>query len=188
MDFYQTEQLGLPRIIRGTSNRQLEAIDIEIIFRDAGSWWLYYAMLLFSGLKVVDVASLFHWNIDYERGAIRRLEGRSGRFSVLYLPSPVIAKIHRDRLPSEPLFPKLYTDIDDQSLYEEELHKNLSEPLNYLQSLLSISHRPIASLISFGLTHKYLFETGDRYAPDYIDLQISIANLLKNTSGPSVFN
>ena len=31
----------LPRKIEGAIHRPLEAIDIEIIFRDAGPWWLF---------------------------------------------------------------------------------------------------------------------------------------------------
>lgn len=188
MDLINQSAKVLPRKIKGVIHRPLEAIDLEIIFRDAGSWWLYYALLLFTGLRIIDVAMLVYWNIDHERGVLRRPEGRTGRFSEWHLPSQVLAQIPIDQMPSVPLFPQLYTDIEDKMLCEEAMYLNLAEPINYLQALLSIADRPTASLFSFTLTHRYLFKDRDPSEPEYLDMKISIAHLLKNTGGPVVFN
>ena len=178
----------IPHNILVTPNRLLEPIDIDIIFRGAGSWWLNYTLLLFTGIKVVDIAMLGYWNVDFERGVLRRPESKSGRFSEWNLPRQVVAKIRRNRPPSEPLFPTLYTDVDDQSLFEEEMHRNLAKPLNYLHALLSIAHRPIASLFSFTLTNRYLLKDRDQLDQDYLEMRISIAAVLENTGAPPVLN
>lgn len=188
VDTIDNNQEMLPRRIEGVIHRQLEAMDLEIIFRDAGNWWLYYALLLFTGIKIIDVAMLAYWNIDHARGVLRIPEGRSGRFSQWHLPLQVLAKIPRDQMPSAPLFPQIYTDIEDPLLFEEDMHLNLAEPTNYLQALLSIADRPTASLFSFTLTHRYLFRDRDPSEPGFVDMRISIANVLENTGGPVVLN
>ena len=111
------EAILTPRI-QSIINRQLEPPDIGVIFGGAGPSWLYYSLLLFTGLKVVDVAMLVYWIFDLKRGVLRRPEGRSGRFSELYLPSQVIEQILPDRPPSEPLFRTLFTDVYDSLLFE----------------------------------------------------------------------
>ena len=176
-----------PRI-QSIINRQLVPADIGVIFGAAGPWWLYYALLLFTGLKVVDVAMLSHWNFLPHRGILRRFKRRSGRFSELLLPFQVVAKIPRGRLPSEPLFPTLYTDVDDSLLFEEDMHRNLAEPLRFMQALLAAADQPAASLFSLTLTNRYLLRDRDQFDPDYLDMRISIATVLENTGGPRVLN
>ncbi|MCH7528481.1 MAG: hypothetical protein IH972_02900 [Candidatus Marinimicrobia bacterium] len=176
-----------PRI-QSIINRELKAVDIGIIFGAAGTWWLFFAMLLFTGLKVVDVAMLSHWNFLPHRGILRRFERRSGRFSELLLPFQVVAKIPRGRLPSEPLFPTLYTDVDDSLLFEEEMHRNLAEPLRFMQALLAAADRPAASLFSLTLTNRYLLRDRDQFDPDYLEMRIAIASVLENTGAPPVLN
>jgi len=178
----------LPQRIEGIINRPLETIDIEIIFRDAGPWWLFYALLLSTGLRCVDVALLTLWNFDHERGVLRRPEGRTGRFSEIPLAPKVLEQIPSGGPPDEPLFHTLYTDIEDQSLFEEEMNSKLGEPLRYLQALLAVADRPVASLFSFTLTHRNLSQSQDQLDPERLDFIIRIVEVLQTTGGPTVLN
>ena len=156
----------LPRKIQHVISRPLEIEELEIIFQNAGGWWLYYALLLATGPKCVDVAMLTHWSIDHERGAIRLPEGRTGRFSEFRLGLNVMEQIPKHRLPSEPLFPTLYVSFEDESFFEEQMDENLAVPLDYLQGLLGAAGRPLATLFSFRLTHRNLLQNRDPSYPD----------------------
>lgn len=156
----------LPRKNQHVINRPLEIEDLEIIFQGAGSWWLYYCLLLSTGLSCVVVANRPLECYPHEGGAIRLPEGRTSRFSEIRLGLNVMEQIPKDRLPAEPLFPTLFTDIEDLALFEEEIDDKLGEPLNYLQALLGAAGRPIASLFSFRLTHRNLLQNRDPSDPE----------------------
>ena len=179
---------ALPRKINHVINRILEIEDLEIIFTGAGSWRLYYSLLLSTGLSCIVLAILVHWNIDRERRAIRLPEGRSGRFTLIRLTRQMMEQIPKDRLPSEPLFPALFVDVEDEAIFEEELHSKLGEPLDYLQALLGAADRPIASLFSFTLTHRYLVQNQDSADPDWQALLEKANDVLRYPGEPMVLN
>lgn len=117
--------------------RPLEALDVEILLRDAGPWWLFYALLLVTGLPCAKVSQLFCGHCDHRRQGLVFPDGRSGRYLLYRLPYVILRRIPRDRPPGEPLFPSLNVEGIDHVLYEEELNSRLAEPLAYMQSLLA---------------------------------------------------
>ena len=136
----------LPQRIDSVIHRPLEATDIKAIFQGAGSWWLFYSMLLYSGVPCYILALLTYRNVDRERGVLVIPKGRSGRIRQIPIVPDLLEQIPADMPPDAPLFPSLYTDIEDRSIFEEELNNKLAEPLYYMQGLLSAAERPIASL------------------------------------------
>jgi len=133
----------LPRMVKEEKHRPLEPVDLEIIFRSAGGWLLYYSFLYHTGLRAGDVALLTYGNIDRQREAITSFVRKSR--SIHQFP---IAKILLDHLPKgksndEPLFPALYADS------ERKLNDNLTAPRKYMQALLHASGRPKTTLHSF---------------------------------------
>ncbi|MFC1620187.1 tyrosine-type recombinase/integrase [Candidatus Neomarinimicrobiota bacterium] len=140
------KQVSLPQIVRNDLHRQLDPVDLEIIFRHAGSWLLYYSFLYHTGLRAGDVALLQFGNINRQKEAITSFVRKSR--SIHQFP---IAKILLDNLPDgrcsdAPLFPALYADN------ERKLNDNLTAPRKYMQALLQASGRPKATLHSFRVT------------------------------------
>ena len=178
----------LPRKIQHVINRPLGIEDLDIIFQNASAWRLYYSLLLSTGLSCIVLANLLHWNIDRLREAIRLPEGRTGRFTLIRLTRQMMELIPKDRLPSECLFPALFVDVEDESIFEEELHSKLGEPLDYLQALLGAADRPIASLFSFTLTHRYLVQNRDTPNPDWQALLEKANDVLRYPGEPMVLN
>ena len=178
----------LPREIEGTPHRLLEAIDVEIIFRDAGPWWLYFALLLCTGVRCDKLALLTYRNVDRQRGVLVVPEGRSGRIRQIPIVPDLLEQIPEDMPPDAPLFPTLFTDIEDRSLFEEELNNNLAEPLNYLQGLLSAGDQPLASLYSFTVSHKNLLQDDDLFDPDQLAILAHIARVTLRARRPVILN
>ena len=178
----------LPQRIERIINRPLETIDLKIIFRDAGSWWLYFALLLYTGLPCNEVAVLTYGNFDRERGVLVRSGRRSRRCREIPITPELMEHIPGDMPLDAPLFPTLYVDIEDRSLREEELNNNLAEPLNYMQALLGAAGRPIASLYSFTLSHNKLLEGHDLFAPDQLAILDHIVRVILRTRRPVILN
>ena len=158
----------LPRKIEGAINRPLEAADLEVVFQDPGPWWLFYALLLASGLNCKEVALLLHGHIDRERCAIVKPDRRPRRWQAIPIVPDLMREIPSGMPPDAPLFPSLFVDLEERSLFEEELNTSLDEPLRYLQALLSAGGRPIASLHSLTLTHHDLIKNRDLFARDQL--------------------
>ena len=140
------KQVSLPQIVKTDLHRQLESVDLEIIFRSAEGWLLYYSFLYHTGLRAGDVALLKYGNIDRQKEAITSFVRKSR--SIHQFP---IAKVLLDHLPDgkssdEPLFSALYADS------ERKLNDNLTAPRKYMQALLHASGRPKATLHSFRVT------------------------------------
>ena len=188
MSSNHTEEATLPCKIEGVINRPLQVIDIEIIFRDAGPWWLYYALLLCTGVRCDKLALLTYRNVDRDRGVLVVPEGRSRRIRQIPIVPDLLEQIPGDMPPDVPLFPTLYVDIEDRSLFEEELNNNLAEPLNYMQSLLGAADRPIASLYSFTVSHKNLLQDGDLFDPDQLAILAHIARVTLRARRPVILN
>ena len=182
------ELISLPQHIQGAINRPLEAIDIEIIFRDAGPWWLYFALLLYTGVRCDKLALLTYRNVDRDRSVIIIPEGRSGRFRNIPMVPDLLEQIPADMPPDAPLFPTLYSDVEDRSIFEEELNNNLAEPLNYMQALLSAAGRPIASLHSFTLSHRNLLQGHDLTSPDQQVILFYLARAILRTRSTIILN
>jgi len=168
--------------------RPLEALDIEIILQGAGPWWLFYAMLLGTGLSCTKVSQLSRWNVAYERCALKASSGRKDRWTFIPLPPNVLRHIPRGSIPDEPLFPSLYMDGIHPAHYEEELNSCLAEPLRFMQSLLTAADRPSASLLSFRLLHQDLKWGNDEPSEWQVGTLLRVVEALETTGGPPLWN
>jgi len=148
----QAEQPSLPRIIQSTMHRKLEPIDREIIFKGAAGWWLFFAFLHSTKLPCDEAAMVLHGNVDRERKILVRSVHKSGRILGIPLSGDLLKYIPEDLPASEPLFPKLYCDIEDPVYLEEQLNENLAVPSEFMQALLAAENRPLATLFSFRVT------------------------------------
>ncbi len=140
------KQVTLPRIVHEVRHRPLEQVDLEIIWRGAGGWSLYYAFLLFTGLRAGDVAMLTYGNIDRKKHALVSFVRKSRRIHEFPLSKTLLDRITEGRRKDEPLFPALYAEN------ERKLNDNLAEPRKYMQALLEAAGRPKATLHSFRAT------------------------------------
>ncbi|MEE8186793.1 MAG: site-specific integrase [Nitrososphaerales archaeon] len=136
----------LPTIIKQVGHRQLKPEDLRIIFKDAGSWSLYFSILYHTGLRAGDVAMLTYGNIDRKKRAIVSFVRKSRRIHELPLASALLTQTPVGKGQDEPLFPELYADTD------RRLKDNLAKPRLYMQALLKAQGRPRATLHSFRVT------------------------------------
>jgi len=131
-----------PKIIRNERNRLLTDEDLEIIFRESGSWYTYFHFLFHTGLRAGDVALLTIGCIDLERGVITTLIRKSDRMHEIPLHSFCLSLVPRGSS-EDPLFPDLYSES------ERKLNDNLAKPRKYMQRILEIHGKPKATLHSF---------------------------------------
>ena len=138
----QGELLNLHRIIQGTLHRRLEPIDLEIIFRGAAGWSLFYSYLLCTKLPCTEVAQITIHDIDWTRGTLVRSVDHIGRSWEMRLPDHLLERTLEDSSIIDMLFHDLYCDIDDLDLCEAQLNENLVKPSDYMKALLSAENRP----------------------------------------------
>jgi integrase len=140
------KQATLPRITKTVKHRPLEPIDMEIIFKGAGSWSLYYAFLYHTGLRAGDVALLKYGNIDRKKRAIVSFVRKSRRIHEFPIADSLLNQLPTGKAKDEPLFPELYAET------ERKLNDNLTDPREFMQALLESKGRPKATLHSFRVT------------------------------------
>ena len=140
------KKVTLPRIYKRERHRLLEPIDLEIIFKGAGAYYLYYLFLFHTGLRAGDVAMLKYRNIDLQKGAIVSFIRKSRRIQELPLSKYLISHTGLFKNEELPLFPDIYGST------ERKLNDNLAKPRVFLQSLLDAQVRPKANLQSFRVT------------------------------------
>jgi len=119
----------------------LKSIDLEIIFKGAGLYKLYYLFLYHTGLRTNDVACLKYGHIDFDKKSIARFIRKSRRIHEFPLADVLINALDRDRDADDPIFPTLY----DERVQNDKLAK----PIKYMQTLLKANGRPHAYLHSF---------------------------------------
>ncbi len=166
----------------------MEAADIEIIFRDAGPWWLFFTLIVYTGLRCDDVAILTYGDLDRGRGVLAAYERRFRRIREIPMAPDLMEQIPKDRPSDAPFFRTLHVANEDHSLFEEEMNNGLSEPLDYLQCLLSAAGRPIASLYSFTISHNNLIQGHDLFAPDQLAILAHIARVTLRARRPVILN
>ena len=135
----------LPKIVKKDLHRMLEPLDLEIIFKDAGSYRLFYEFLYYTGLRAGDVAMLRYGDINRGRKVITSLIRKSDRFHELPLNSEIIDKLDWGKKDA-PIFHTLYATSS------KRLNGNLKKPRLYMQALLKANGRPKATLHSFRTT------------------------------------
>ena len=136
----------LPMIPKKVRHRPLELIDLEIIFKGAGSWSLYYQFLYHTGLRTGDVALLTYENIDRKKKAIVSFVRKSRRIHEFPLAGVLIDQLPKGKSKDEPLFPELYAETD------QKVNDILKKPRLFMQALLEMEERPKATLHSFRVT------------------------------------
>ena len=143
----------LPRIIEGTLHRALTDEDLKAIFRYKSFWSLFYGFLTITGIRPVDVAMLCSWNLNRERNAIGYYRPGSKRYEEIAVP-PNFLDLFPEGIPQDqPLFPSLFSDIDEYDYRMEQLNVNLWPAADFLEALLAAAGRPVASLMAFKVSH-----------------------------------
>ena len=139
------EHVTLPRIIKAEIHRPLGQHDLEVIFKHAGAWRLYFEFLYRTGLRAGDVAMLTYGNIDKKRKVIVSLIRKSRRVHEVPISNVLLNQI--DNLSGDnPLFPSLYSHSD------RKLNDNLAKPRKFLQGILKANGKKKATLHSFRTT------------------------------------
>lgn len=139
------DHVTLPRVIKSDPHRYLDHHDLEVIFKYAGTWKLYYEFLYRTGLRAGDVAMLTYGNIDRKRKVIVSLIRKSKRIHEVPLSNVLIEMIDcGDK--EAPIFPTLYANTD------RRLNDNLKKPRKFLQGILEVNDRKRADLHSFRTT------------------------------------
>ena len=141
------DEATLPKIIHEERHRLLTTKDLKVIFKNGGKWRLYYAILLYTGLRAGDVAMIRYENIDTKGGKITQLIRKSRRIHKLPLSDVLLKEIGNIKGKKGPMFPGLYNEN------ESKLNDRLANPRKFLQRILSEAERAKATLHSFRHTY-----------------------------------
>ncbi len=141
-----TDFVDKPKIEEVIKFRNLEAEDLQIIFRDNGDWQLYFDFLYYTGLRAGDVARLKYSSIDFEKRQITTRIKKSRKIYRFPLADSLIEKLDSKEDPNEPIFPSLYSE------HEVRLNHNISKPRKYMVALLNVYGQKKATLHSFRVT------------------------------------
>ena len=133
----------LPKIIHKERHRMLDSDDIELIIEKSGKWKLYYAFLLYTGLRAGDVAMLSYESLDINGKSITQLIRKVRKVYQLPLADVLIDEIGNIEGKVGPIFPTLYNEN------ESKLNDRLANPRKFMQKILSDAERPKATLHSF---------------------------------------
>ena len=150
----------LPRIIEGTLHRILQPEDLAAIFRYEHEWYLYYLLLLTTGIRPDDAALLANNHISLKRNIIGYFPRGSEKYREVPVPQDVLSLVPHDHSAEQPLFPELFVDVEDPWIREEVLNERLGQPAEFMESLLAAADRPAASLISFRITFEQITREG----------------------------
>jgi integrase len=140
----------LPKITTVMRHRPLTADDLEVIFKNADKWKLYFAALLYTGLRAGDVALLRYEHIDSKNKRITQLVRKSRRIHELPISDVLLNAFGEIDGKEGPVFPEIYIDDDRKQ------NDRLVYPRKYLQSILSEAELPKATLHSFRVTYNNL--------------------------------
>ena len=132
-----------PKGPKANLHRDLDPIDLKLIFANAGPWQLYYLFLYHTGLRAGDVAMLQYGNLDQERGTIVSLVRKSRQVHEFPLPAVLNQSIQWGLDQTTALFPSLYSNS------EQTLNGKLKKPRKHMQAILKSHERPHATLHSF---------------------------------------
>jgi len=136
----------LPQMVTRSIHRQLDSIDLKIIFEGAGSWSLYYSFLYYTGLRAGDAAMLTYGKINRSKKAIVGFVRKSRRIHEFPLADNLLNMIPNIEA-DVPIFPTIYTET------ERKLNWKITKARKYMQLLLEANNRPKATLHSFRVTY-----------------------------------
>ena len=151
----------LPRIIDGTLHRVFGDGDLRTIFRYRHNWHRFYAFLFLTGIRPADVAMLTSRNLARERNVIGYYRQSTGRYEEISVPPNLLDVYPKELPPDEPLFPDLFSDLEEQEYRAEKLNENLGPPAEFLEALLAAAGRPTASLMAFRVTFDHGIKEGN---------------------------
>lgn len=137
----------LPNITHTMRHRPLTADDLKVIFKNANKWKLYFAALLYTGLRAGDVALLRYEHIDSKNKRITQLIRKSRRIHELPIADILLSAFGDLDGKEGPVFPEIYIESDRKQ------NDRLVYPRKYLQSILSKAELPKATLHSFRVTY-----------------------------------
>ncbi len=155
----------LPRIIEGTLHRVLEEGDLRTIFRYRHNSHRVYAFLFLTGIRPADMAMLTSRNLARERNVIGYHRQSAGRYKEVPAPPNLLDVYPEEMSPDEPLFPSLFSEIEDDDHRADQLNEKLGPPAEFLEALLAAAGRPAASLIAFRMTFDHGIKEGNEAFP-----------------------
>ena len=155
----------LPRIIEGTLHRVLVDGDLRIIFRYRHNWHRFYAFLFLTGIRPADLAMLTSRNLARERNVIGYYRQSTGPYEEISVPPNLLDVFPGKTPPDEPLFPSLFSEIEDDDHRADQLNEKLGQPAEFLEALLAAAGRPAASLIAFRMTFDHGIKEGNEAFP-----------------------
>ena len=129
--------------------------DLSITFENAGKWELYFAVLLYTGLRAGDAAMLTYGNIDFSQNVIITLVRKSRRVHEFPLSDHLVSLIPKSKDDNEPLFPTLYVtktnSVGEIVADERILHYRIGIPRKRFQMILKEADRPRQLFIALEL-------------------------------------
>ena len=150
----------LPKVEKVIRHRHLNDDDLSITFENAGEWELYFAVLLYTGLRAGDAAMLTYGNIDFSQNVITTLVRKSRRVHEFPLSDHLVSLIPKSKDDNEPLFPTLYVtktnSVGEIVADERILHYRIGIPRKRFQMILKEADRPKATLHNFRVTFNNL--------------------------------
>ena len=121
---------------------------------------MYFAVLLYTGLRAGDAAMLTYGNIDFSQKVITTLVRKSRRVHEFPLSDHLVSLIPKSKDDNEPLFPTLYVtktnSVGEIVADERILHYRIGIPRKRFQMILKEADRPKATLHSFRVTFNNL--------------------------------
>ena len=93
-------------------HRPLEPLDLEIIFKSSGIWYMYYAFLYHTGLRAGDIALLKYENIDFKKKAIVSLIRKSRRIHEFPIADVLLDMLDKRNEKNSPLLPTLNSNSE----------------------------------------------------------------------------
>ncbi len=142
----------LHRTVARSLHRVLDPVDLAAIFKFEHEWYLYYLLLLTTGMRPDDAAQLTSANFSWKRTIIGYVKEGSEKYVEVPVPQDVLRLVPHDHSATKPLFPRLCVDVEDPWIMEEALNERLGQPADFLEALLTAAGRPTASLVSFRIT------------------------------------
>ncbi|MCH7575718.1 MAG: hypothetical protein IIA59_11410 [Candidatus Marinimicrobia bacterium] len=95
-------------------------------------------------------------NISWERSVIGHFRQTNNKYEEVAVPLQLLEDYPQGPPPKTPLFPDLFSDIEEQEYRLEQLSERLGPPSDYLESILSAAGRPVASLVAFRVTYDHI--------------------------------
>ena len=142
----------LPRRLEGTLHRVLVDEGLAPLFRFRHNWHRFFSFLYLTGIKPADMAMLTGRNLSRVRNVIGYHKQTGGGYEEVETLPHLLDVFPVDMSEDQPLFPSLYSDIENDDHRADQSNEKLGVPAEYMESLLLAAGRPAASLMAFRVT------------------------------------